>query len=161
VAGEIDAVCVVHDAIENGVGIGRIANQIVPFVDWDLAGDDSRSAAIAFFEDLEEIVARSGVERFEPPIVEDEQLHTAERTQDASITAIAAGEREIGKQFWNALIEDGAVVAAGLVAERAGEPRFPRAGWASDKLHRNSCSKLSSIIRIILAPENASLFSGA
>jgi hypothetical protein len=40
VAGEIDAVGVVHDAIEDGVGVGRIADQIVPFVDGDLAGDD-------------------------------------------------------------------------------------------------------------------------
>jgi hypothetical protein len=40
VAGEIDAVGVVHDAIEDGVGIGRIADQVVPLVDGDLAGDD-------------------------------------------------------------------------------------------------------------------------
>jgi len=33
VAGEIDAVRVVDDAIENGVGIGRIAGDIVPLVD--------------------------------------------------------------------------------------------------------------------------------
>jgi hypothetical protein len=32
-AGEIDAVGVVHDAIEDGVGVGRISDQLVPFVD--------------------------------------------------------------------------------------------------------------------------------
>jgi len=60
VAGQIDAMGVVDDAIENGVGVGRIADQVVPFVDWDLAGDDGRSAAIAFFEDLEKIVSCGG-----------------------------------------------------------------------------------------------------
>jgi hypothetical protein len=47
------------------------------------------------------------------------------------------------------------------VTERRGKPTFADAGQASDIIHRNICSKLSSIIRIILAPENASLFSGA
>jgi hypothetical protein len=31
VAGEIDAVGVVDDAIEDGIGVGRIADQIMPF----------------------------------------------------------------------------------------------------------------------------------
>jgi len=70
VAGEIDAVRVMDDAIENGVGIGGITDEIVPFVDRDLAGNDGRSAAVTFFEDLEEIVARGGIEWFEAPIVE-------------------------------------------------------------------------------------------
>jgi hypothetical protein len=34
------------------------------------------------------------------------------------IAAIAAGEREVGEELGNALIEDRAVVAAGFVAER-------------------------------------------
>jgi hypothetical protein len=63
-------------------------------------------------------VASGGIEGFETPIVEDEQLHTAERPQQASVMAIAAGEREIGEELGNALVEDGAVVATSLVAER-------------------------------------------
>jgi hypothetical protein len=61
--GKIDPVRVVDDAIEDGIGIGGIADQLVPFVDGDLAGDDRRSAAVAFFENLEEVVTRGGVER--------------------------------------------------------------------------------------------------
>jgi hypothetical protein len=106
-------------------------------------------------------VTRSGVERFEPPVVEDEQLHATERPQDAGVAAIAAGKREIGEQFWDALIEDGTVVTTGFVTERRGEPTLADAGQASDMLHRNIRLKLSSIIRIIPAPEKASLFSGA
>jgi hypothetical protein len=44
VAGEIDPVRVVNDTIENGVSVGGITDQLVPFVDWDLAGDDRRSS---------------------------------------------------------------------------------------------------------------------
>ena len=42
----------------------------------------------------------------------------AERSQDAGIAAVTAGEREIGKQLGNALIKDGAIIATGLVTER-------------------------------------------
>jgi hypothetical protein len=44
VAGGVDAVRVVDDAIEDGVGLGWIADQVVPLVDGDLTGDDGRSA---------------------------------------------------------------------------------------------------------------------
>jgi hypothetical protein len=38
----------------------------MPFVDRDLAGEDGRAAAVAFLEDLVEIVAGAGVERSRP-----------------------------------------------------------------------------------------------
>jgi hypothetical protein len=56
--------------------------------------------------------------------------------------------------------EDGEVLAAGLVTERAGEPAFADAARASDIIPKNIRSKLSSVIRIILALENASPCSG-
>jgi hypothetical protein len=89
-----------NDAIEDGVGVGGIAD------------------AVALFENLEQVVRRGGVERLETPVVEHEQLHTAERPLDAGIAGIAAGEREVGEQLGNALVEDRTIVAAGFVAER-------------------------------------------
>ena len=46
--------------------------------------------------------------------------------------AVAAGERQVGEEARDALVEDGAVVAACLVTERASEPRFADAGRAFD-----------------------------
>ena len=63
-------------------------------------------------------MARGGVEGFETPVVEDEELYAAERALDAGIAAIAAGERKVSEQLGNALVEDGTVIAAGFVAER-------------------------------------------
>jgi hypothetical protein len=68
----------------------------------DLAGDDRRSAAIGFFEDFEEVVTSDAVEGLETPVVEDEQLHAAERPLYARIATIAASEREICEQLGNA-----------------------------------------------------------
>ena len=86
---------VVHEPVEDGVGVGRIADDLVPFVDRHLAGQDRRTGAVAFFENLVEIAAGAGIERIEAPIVENEELGAGEGSQDAGMAAVAAGQREI------------------------------------------------------------------
>jgi hypothetical protein len=48
----------------------RVADESVPLVDRDLAGEEGRAPPIALFEDLVEVVAGAGVGRLEPPIVD-------------------------------------------------------------------------------------------
>jgi hypothetical protein len=79
-----------------------------------LTGDDRRSASVASFEKLEEVVTSGGIEGLEAPVVEDEQLYAAERALNERIATVAADEREIGEQLGNALIEHRAIVATGL-----------------------------------------------
>jgi hypothetical protein len=43
---------VVDDAIEDGVGESRVADDIVPLVEGELAGNERRAAAIAVLDDL-------------------------------------------------------------------------------------------------------------
>ena len=62
-----------------------------------------------------------GAERFEAPIIKDQQLDAAEGAHQPGIAAVAAGQREVGKQLWDAVIEHRAVVAARLVAEGTGK----------------------------------------
>ena len=71
----------------------------MPFVDRDLAGQDGRAAAVAFFEDFVEIAAGAGIEGIEPPIIEDEELGAGHGSHDAGMAAVAAGRCEIGKQL--------------------------------------------------------------
>ncbi len=63
-----------NEPVEDGVGISRVADKGVPFVDGDLAGEDGRAAPITVLEDLVEVTTGAGVEGFEAPIVEDEEL---------------------------------------------------------------------------------------
>ena len=121
-----------NEAIEDGVGVGRIADDLVPLLDRKLACDDGRAAAVALFEDFEEIVPRVGIERFKTPVVEDEKVDARERPQKPGVAPVASGQRQLGEQFRDALIKGGAVVAAGFVAKRAGKPRLADAGWAAD-----------------------------
>ena len=49
----------------------------MPFRDGKLAGDKRRSVAVAILEDLEEMMAGIGVQRFQAPVIEDEQIDNA------------------------------------------------------------------------------------
>ena len=44
-----------HEAIEDGVRDGRIADDLVPMVDRNLAGDDGRALAMAVVHNLEQV----------------------------------------------------------------------------------------------------------
>src|SRR4029077_17950421 len=106
----------------------RLADQIVRAVDGDLTGENGRATPIAFLEDLVEVPAGTGVERFEAPIVEDQELDAGKTAQDAGIAAVTPGEREFGEELRNPLIENRAVIAAGLVTQGTSKPRFAHAG---------------------------------
>ena len=124
---------IVDEAIEHGVGIGGISNEQMPLVHGELAGDDGGAMTVAIFEDFQEVVTGAGIERLEPPIIEDQQIDTAKAAQQAWVTTVAAGERQIVEQARDALIEHGAIVATGLVAERRGEPTLADACRAADQ----------------------------
>src|SRR5208337_3507075 len=128
---ELDPVRVMDDAVEDGVGIGGIADEIVPFLDGRLAGDDGGAAAIALLDEFEEVVAGRGVENLQTKIVEDEHLGADQRPKEPGMAAVAAGEREFAEQFGQTLIEHRAVVPAGLVAKRTSEPRLAQARFAA------------------------------
>src|ERR1700682_3126389 len=71
---ECEAVSVVDEPVEDGIGDGRIGHDVVPIFDRHLAGDDGRSALVAIVDDFEEIATLLAGERREAPIVEDEQI---------------------------------------------------------------------------------------
>ena len=105
----------------------------MPLVDRELAGDEGGAAAVAILQDLQEVMAGAGIERLKPPVIEDQQIDAAERAQQARVAAIAAGERQIVEQTRDALVKDRAIVAAGLVAERRGNPALADASRTADQ----------------------------
>ena len=127
-AGQFDAIGVVDDAIEDGVGESGDPDQIVPAVDGNLAGDDERAPVVAVLDDFEEIARLVGRERFGSPIVEDEQFDARQGAQEPGVARIAMGDGQIGEEPGHAGVENGDVFSASLVAERAGEPTFAQAG---------------------------------
>lgn len=54
-AGQLDAVGGVDEAIEDGLGDGRIVEVAMPVGDRDLTGDDGRGSAVAVVKDLDQV----------------------------------------------------------------------------------------------------------
>ena len=58
VSGQIDAIRIVDDAVEDRIDERRDSNHLVPAVDRNLAGYDDRAFVVAVLDDFEEIAAR-------------------------------------------------------------------------------------------------------
>src|SRR5258707_280386 len=95
---EVDAVGVVDEAIEDCVGDGGVADDFVPAVDGQLAGDDDRASFISVLDNLKQITALVGVERLWPPVIKNEQIETSDSAQHLGVTAIGAAECEGGEE---------------------------------------------------------------
>src|SRR5664279_1309689 len=105
-AGEFDAVGIVNETVQDGVGIGRIADYFVPSVYWKLGGNHRGAASVAFLEDFQKIMPGGGVERLHAPIVEDQKVGAAEVAQKPGMATVAARQRQFLEQPGHALVED-------------------------------------------------------
>lgn len=93
-SGELKAVSIVNEAVQDGVAEGGIADDLMPVFDGDLAGDDNRCATMAIIEDLEEVAPFGRIENRQAPIIEDKKLNVPERFEQPAITAVATRESE-------------------------------------------------------------------
>ena len=75
--------CVVHEAVEDGVGDGRVGDQLVPVLDGELAGHDRRASAVAVIDDLQQIAGLILADRGEAPVVEDQQIDARQGLEQA------------------------------------------------------------------------------
>jgi hypothetical protein len=69
VAGKFDAVGIMDEAVEDGIGNGWIADHVVPVIDGNLAGDDRRTLLVSILDVFQEIAALLVGELLRPPIV--------------------------------------------------------------------------------------------
>ncbi len=103
---------VVDDAVEDGVGEGGIADDVMPFLDRELAGDDAGGDAVPVVGNLQEVAPRLCVERGEAPIVEDQQADPGKAGEQLGIAAVGAGQGEVLDQARQVEVADGNVVPA-------------------------------------------------
>jgi len=122
---------VVNEAVQDGVGVSGVPDHVMPGRQGKLRGDDCGPAAVTLFEDFEQVVTGAGVEGLEAEVVEDEEIGAAEGSDQARMAPVASGERQVAAEFRPAMIEDGAIVAAGSVADGAGQPALADAARTS------------------------------
>lgn len=146
---EFEAVCVMDQAIQNGVGEGWIADDLMPLIEGQLACDQGGGIAVAILEYLQQVVPLLGGECPGSPVVEDEEVDAGESPEQARVAPVTAAEFELGEQPGQALVEDGEVLAAGFLAQRAGEPALADAAGSSAILPGIRCLRFRFIIRFI------------
>ena len=150
-----------HQPIEDRVGDGGIADDLVPAVDRHLARHDGGAALVAILHDLQEVAPPLVVELLRAPVVEDEEIDAGERLEQLRVAPVAAREREDGEQPRGAMVVgDREVLAAGLVPERAGQPALARPARASVILPGVWRLRFGSRIRSTLAAARWSPLSG-
>jgi hypothetical protein len=66
-ASELDPVGIMNDAVEDGIGKRRIADDLMPAVDGHLTGDNERAGVVAILEDFEQVAGLVGRERLRAP----------------------------------------------------------------------------------------------
>lgn len=82
---------VVHQAIQNGVGQGGIADDWVPFGDGQLARHQGGALVVSVFEDLEEVFALLFGQRREAPVVQEQEVRPRVGVEKSGVAPVAAG----------------------------------------------------------------------
>src|SRR6202043_4132813 len=88
---------VVHEAVEDSVGEGRIADDLVPGIDRQLAGDQRRAGAITVLDDLHEVAPLVGREPVWAPVIEDQQIGLGKRAEQTREAAVSGARLESAK----------------------------------------------------------------
>ena len=70
VTAEFEAIGIVDKPVQDGVGQGRIADDLVPTLDRHLAGDHDGAGVVAILDDLQQVAALLGVQWFRTLVAE-------------------------------------------------------------------------------------------
>lgn len=124
---------VVDQSIQDGVRECRFVDNVVPCVDWQLAGDQCRARAISVFDDFHQISALRRGHAFWSPIIEDQQVSFDELAEDTGEASVVVGKLQFGEQSRQTLVDDGRVVAAGLLPQGTGQPGFADTAGPGDQ----------------------------
>jgi hypothetical protein len=90
----------------------RDADDVVPTVDRQLAGDQEGAGVIAVLDDLQEVARLLRKQRLRSPIVEHEQVDPRESAQELAIAPVAASERQGREQAWRTIVQNGQILPA-------------------------------------------------
>ena len=100
-----EPVGVVDKAVQDGVCISWITDQLVPAGNWELTGNEGCAPAISVFEDFKQMVSGVAVERFQSPVVEDQQIDAGQALHTRGDAAIAFGKRQFLDQPWQSCVD--------------------------------------------------------
>ena len=119
---------VVNQPVQDAVSHGRVADLSVPGGDRQLAGQQHRARLIALVADLQELPAFAVGQRRHGPVVDDQQVDTAQAVQQFAQAAVGPRHRQVTEQFRGLCEVSRVTVAAGFLREGARQPGLADAG---------------------------------
>jgi hypothetical protein len=120
------------NAVEDRISERRLADDIVPRCDGQLAGDHGRAAAVSFLDDFHKIAALRGRQPVRPPVVEDQQVGFGDAAEQAGKASFAMGQFQALEEAWHPFVDHGDAVATGLSRQGTAKPGFPDTTRAGD-----------------------------
>ena len=105
---------------------------------------------MAILDDLHEIAPLGGGQPLRSPVVEDQQIGFHEGAEQTGVPPVASGEFQFGEETWGPPVEDGGVVAAGLLTKGTGKPGLAKSTQANDRLPAFRILRYGFVIRFIL-----------
>src|SRR3954468_7556653 len=97
----------VNDAVQDRVTERWIRNDVVPVGHRHLAGDQQRTLPFTVVNDLQQVPALLGVQRFGTPVVDDEQAGALEVLHQARQPPFTPSGGEGGENTWRPGAEEG------------------------------------------------------
>ena len=119
---------IVDKSVQDGIGQGSFTDILMPAIDGELAGDESRAQAMAVLNKLHEVSPLGRGDFLDAPIVEDQELGLGQLCHQSRIAAVAMGDAQLFEETGQAKVAHGQPLSASLVAQGTGEPRFATAG---------------------------------
>ncbi len=138
---ELDALGVVHKAVEDGICQSRVWDAQVPVRDRYLGSDEGGGMPEAIVENFKDILGILNGDGVAQPVVEDEQVDLCQGAQQAGVRAIAstglsASLASLGQgmeQAGDAVVTDGKSAAGCCRAKGAGDESLAAAGGTKHK----------------------------
>src|SRR5579863_8757372 len=125
--------CIMHEAVKDAVGDGGVADLLVPLRYGELRSEDGGPCLIAFFCDLPEVTALGFLHRRHSPVIDDQDMDTAQPDQQVAQATIGASYGKIAEQGGSASVVHQISIAAGFLGQGTADEALSHAGWADDK----------------------------
>ena len=85
-------------AVENGVSEGGVADELVPLINGNLAGDDGAFEFMTVFDDFEKEPALLVVKGIQAKIIEDEDIGALEGMKEFDQGTVGLGDKQFFKE---------------------------------------------------------------
>jgi hypothetical protein len=139
---------VVYEAVEDGIGNGRIADLLAPVVHRELTGDKGGGMAMPLFDHLQEVSSFRVGHRSQPKVVNHQEMSFGEFSDGFAVASVSSGYEEKGTDLF---INDRQAVSSQILLTVDGSVTTPLALPTVDQNERRSYA--AWILETIVAGE--------